>query len=272
MTVAADGVHSQARKSLLPHIHPEIASYVVINGRRKISKQSWNHGFRDVFKGSPVLEALIDGTRLWIGVNSYSPNEKEVDLSYVFSRPARELDDPLHRPGRENSAATNIPEEFYAELDDLMSGSSSKEIVDPFRQIFNPEKARQDRLLHWLMRSIKTTDEDLASCADEGVIFLGDAIHAMPILHSLGGTLAMYDAVSLAESISYYGIQVTEVFDIREVQGHIRDWYNRTLFDDVPQIDVEKVTDDIDAPDSKRSIVWRNIVCSGERRLEALHL
>lgn len=63
------------------------------------------------------------------------------------------------------------------------------------------EKMRRDRILHWLMTDILVPLGDLKILAEKGVIAIGDAVHATPILGGEGANSAIADAVELAKWI-----------------------------------------------------------------------
>ncbi|KAL7924051.1 hypothetical protein ACQKWADRAFT_288686 [Trichoderma austrokoningii] len=144
--VGADGPHSNTRKSLSPNTPFDILPYVAFNGKRRVKRALFDSIYAPAFKSSNVLEMKIGGLVLNISVN-----EQQADLvsvSWVFSRPARGSTDPLHKPNRPVSGATDIPEEFFDEVEAL-SG-----LTQPFKEVFDVEKLRMDRVLHWLMRTV----------------------------------------------------------------------------------------------------------------------
>ncbi|KAL8793815.1 MAG: hypothetical protein Q9195_003645 [Heterodermia aff. obscurata] len=163
VVIGTDGPHSQIRKSLAPDI-----------------KLQYRHK-------NIVLE---------ISINEFSV--RYVDLSYTYSRPVHE-DDQLHKPDRPIPGATDIPEEFYTELNQLET------LPSPYNTIFDSAKVRRDRVLHWLMRTTLGTREQIKSLTDRGVLLIGDAIHATPILGGEGANMALKDGVDLAEHIVRHG-------------------------------------------------------------------
>lgn len=91
-----------------------------------------NHVLAQAHKGEILLE---------ISVNDISGSH--VGLSYTYSRPAKENNDPLHEPDRPISGATDIPEDFFEEL------AALKDLKLPFKVIFGAEAVRGDGVLHW---------------------------------------------------------------------------------------------------------------------------
>ena len=209
--IGSDGVHSQVRKSLVPNIQLKVLPYVVFNGKRRMALKDYQKALAPQMQGYNITESRQDDIVLQIAINQYTTTT--VDVSYTYSRPAHQTD-PLHKPDRAVPGATDIPEEFYIELEEL------KELGPAFAEIFNPAKVRQDRVLHWLMRSTLGTEQDIQNLADRGVLLIGDAVHAMPILGGEGGNTAMKDGVDLAEHIAAHGPQGIKSFS----SARYEDW------------------------------------------------
>ncbi|KAM0804720.1 hypothetical protein BDR22DRAFT_885394 [Usnea florida] len=186
----------KVRKSLAPDIQLEVLPFVVYNGQRKMSPDSFQNIMAPQMHGLTIIQCRQEDVVLQIAVNQYTATS--VDLSYTYSRPARQ-NDPLHRPDRAVPGASDIPEEFYAELQEL------KDLGQAYGEMFDADKVRQDRVLHWLMRSTLGAEQEIRKLADRGVLLVGDAIHAMPILGGEGGNNAMKDGVDLAEHIAAHG-------------------------------------------------------------------
>ena len=201
--VGADGVHSQVRKCLAPQIQLKMLPYVVFYGNRTLTPDEYQSKVQPYLHGSSIIQSQDNGIVLQISLNNASSGD--VNIGYIYSRPAHQKD-PLHNPDRSNAAASEIPEALYEELSDL-------EELDPaFAEIFNPTKVRQDRVLHWLMRSSLGTEQDYQTLADQGVLLIGDAFHAMPILGGEGANHAMKDGVDLTEHISMHGSESMKDF------------------------------------------------------------
>lgn len=193
--VGADGVHSLLRKLFIPDSYLNVLPYVVFNGRRSITLEDYRHGLQPYMADQTTIQALHGNVLFRVYVNQYTATD--VHLGYTYSRPAR-ADDPLYKPGRPTTAAENIPEEFYAEL----SQFKEKELGSGFAGIFDSKKVRQDRVLHWLMRSTLVPLGDIQDLAYRGVWLIGDAAHLMPILGGDGANKAITDAIDLAEHLS----------------------------------------------------------------------
>jgi 2-polyprenyl-6-methoxyphenol hydroxylase-like FAD-dependent oxidoreductase len=217
LIVDALGVHSPLRLFSIPHSTPTVLPYVVFNGRRRISLAEYEKTYAQHVRaaGSTCLVFHPNTTsnpsvRLQISINEHCPSTPskstsatargEVDFSYTYSRPAHTRSaDTLYNPTRSNASASMIPEEFYTELASLSLPPG------PFSNAFSPNLVRQDRVLHWLMRTTLPSRADLSSLASHGIVLIGDSAHATPILGGNGANAAIQDAVELAETISISG-------------------------------------------------------------------
>ncbi|EPE26255.1 hypothetical protein GLAREA_02167 [Glarea lozoyensis ATCC 20868] len=148
-------------------------------------------------KDSNVIEVKQKDSILNISVNEQTP--EQFSVSWVYSRPSRGASDALHKPNRPLSSATAIPAEFYQEIGAL------EDLSQPFKEIFNANKLRSERVLHWLMRTILVSLSELQELGREGVFFMEDAVHAEPIIGGNGANAAIRDGVGLAECISEDG-------------------------------------------------------------------
>ena len=211
--IGTDGVHSQVRKILAPDIKLQVLPFVVFNGKRQITTSEYENVLGSVMKERTVIQSLHQDILLEIAISDISLNH--VDLSYTYSRPVRP-EDPLHKPDRPNSGATEIPEEFYTELDQLEG------LQKPFEIVFDASRVRKDRVLHWLMRTTLGTPAQIKDLANRGVLLIGDAIHAMPILGGEGANMAMKDGVDLAAHIARHGTKGLQDFS----EAKLQTWQN----------------------------------------------
>lgn len=204
--VAADGPHSAIRKALLPQVELEILPLVAYNGKRYIDQGVWKEMFEPAMRKSTVLEERHGDTSLNISLNDLQ--KERASVSWTYSRPPRGEGDALHRPNRSNAEAKQIPEELFEEVGAL------KDVEQPFAEIFDVEKLRKDRILHWLMRR---TLIPLAHLHDtfmhKKVYFVGDAVHAEPIIGGNGANSAILDSIRLADLLK---LQISENTATRE--------------------------------------------------------
>jgi 2-polyprenyl-6-methoxyphenol hydroxylase-like FAD-dependent oxidoreductase len=198
--IDASGPHSQLKKLLLSQHELEILPFVVFNGKRRIPRSEFDT-IAPHMHDSNVLNFTHGDTRLNFSINEYTP--EYVSISWTYSRPSHSYStssDPLHKPDRELSDATKIPDELFNEL-----SAFSKALAHPFAPLFAPEVVRKDRILHWLMRTSNVAKKDAKDLAKKGVVCIGDAAHATPIVGGNGANEGIEDAVSLAEWIANEG-------------------------------------------------------------------
>lgn len=193
--IGADGPHSQVRRTILPNADFTILPYASYNGKRRVSRADWDRDFAPAFNDGTVIEQKVNGTLLQISLNSI--NDQEASINYVFSRAAQKSgeSDALFRPKREKTEAKDTPEELFTEVQAL-----GDQLSGPFATIFDSEAMKKDRLLNWLMRSLPINTTNLTKHAQEGIVLIGDAVHAEPILGpGLGANESIEDALALAE-------------------------------------------------------------------------
>ncbi|KAF2788262.1 FAD/NAD(P)-binding domain-containing protein [Melanomma pulvis-pyrius CBS 109.77] len=197
--MGADGPHSTTRKSLAPETALHVLPFVALSGKRRVQRVLFDAVYAAGMQKSNVVEMKTGVAVLKVAVDDKS--EDLVSLSWVYSRPARGPDDPLHKPNRPKEAATDIPEEFLQEIAVL------RDLEQPFAEVFDVEALRKDRVLHWLMRRALMGLHDLQMLGRKGVFFLGDSVHAEPILGGEGANVAIKDGVELAECILRNGVE-----------------------------------------------------------------
>ena len=188
--VGADGVHSQIRKCISPETDFEILPFVVLNGKRRVAPEDFNSNLRVYLKDRNVIEENFNGVLFQISVDDYESDK--ISISCNYSRSAREGEDPLYRPTRSKSDATNIPEAFFNEVD-------SHQLKEPYRTVFSSETMRKDRLLNWLMRKMQVDEHVLHEKAAAGIVLIGEAARAEPILGGRGAHQSIKDATRLFE-------------------------------------------------------------------------
>jgi 2-polyprenyl-6-methoxyphenol hydroxylase-like FAD-dependent oxidoreductase len=225
--IGCDGPHSLVRQSLSTMMKLRVLPYVAFNGKRRYSPAEYNEKLAPHLEESIGIQTRKGGVRLEISLNEYTASK--ITVSYTYSRPARDGNDPLYNPERATSGATDIPEEFYEELDEL------RITEQPYADIFDSKNVRKDRVLHWLMRGLMPNLDEARRLAAQGVIFIGDALHAVPILGGEGANVAIADGLELAEHIAERGL------------------------------------DDVQSFLNARFETWRDAVTTSEHRLEEMH-
>ena len=200
--IGCDSPHSPTRKSLASAMQLKVLPYVVFSGKRRLSRTAYLEDLHQYMDNNVLIESHKGDARLEISVNDFAPSS--VDLSYVSSRPVHKPNtdnDKLYTPNRPIAGATNIPEEFYEELATL------ENLEPPYKDIFNAENVRNDRVLHWLMRTCQPDLNDMRSLAVRGVSLIGDAAHAEQIIGGHGANVAIQDGYDLAEYIATHGVE-----------------------------------------------------------------
>jgi 2-polyprenyl-6-methoxyphenol hydroxylase-like FAD-dependent oxidoreductase len=198
------GVHSQLRKSLLADVKFEVQPFVVYSGKRYVKADLFSSTYARAFADGNVLirhPSSDRDPRLEITINDHL-SDGSVSISYVYSRAARNEKnaiDPLHHPERPIAGATDIPKEFYDELNAFLS---THNVAQPFTDCLNVDLIRTERLLHWLMRTVMVPKQDLLRLLQHGIMMIGDSVHATPILGGHGANTAILDAINLADVFS----------------------------------------------------------------------
>lgn len=211
LIISAEGPHSSIRKTISPATEIKVLPYAVYNGKRRISEKEFEAVYASYFTNTNVIERRASRTLLQISLNDRT--DSEVSISYTYSRPGRN-DDPVFNPDRPNSGAKTIPEGLFQEVATL------SDLEGPFKEVFNPEKMQQDRMLNWLMRSVSVDINDLTAAARQGVIMIGDAVHATPILGGNGANAAITDGIELAEFVAEHGTSDLDKF----YEGRLQRW------------------------------------------------
>jgi 2-polyprenyl-6-methoxyphenol hydroxylase-like FAD-dependent oxidoreductase len=195
LVIDASGPHSSLKKSLLPDSELEILPFVVFNGKRRIPRRTFDREIAPHMHDSTILNFTHGDTRLNFSINEYT--SEHVSVSWTYSRPSRGADDALHKPDRELSDATSIPEELFDELHVL-----SQSFSQPFGGLFESGMLKKDRILHWLMRTSHLQIDEAKGLAKKGIVLIGDAAHAEPIVGGNGANEALDDGTYLAKWIA----------------------------------------------------------------------
>lgn len=192
--VGADGPHSITRKSLSPGSEPMVLPIVAFNGKRRVKKDHFDAVYGPAMDDCNVVEVKINDTVLQVAI--IEKKADQVGISWIYSRPSQGATDPLYKPNRPASGATNIPEEFFQEIGALQN------LEQPFKEVFYAETLKKERILTWLMRVALVSLAELQELQGKGVVFIGDAVHTEPILGGNGANNTIDDAISLAGCIA----------------------------------------------------------------------
>ena len=195
--VGVDGPHSSVRKSLSPNTLLKTLPVVAFNGKRRVTRAVFDKIYAPFMQSSNLVEMKREGIVLQVQVSDQQ--DHMVSVGWVYSRPAQGQTDALHKPNRPLSGATDIPEEFFQEITAL------HDLEQPFKEVFDVEKLKEERILHWLMRTVLMSMQELTQFAKKGIFFIGDAVHAQPIIGGQGANAAIKDGVELANCIARSG-------------------------------------------------------------------
>lgn len=245
IVIAADGVHSAIRQSLLPAYKSRVAPIVAIYGKRRIPKEvlldsnEWpktRPAYMDftIAGNNTDINGDIKDAVTRISVANSKDDSDTVDIEWVYSRPPAR-DDPLYKPHRSTEDSNIIHNRFFDEV--RLLGPLKDAYPALWSRVFDVKGMKSDRMLSWLMRTVPVPPEGiLRYLALKGVLFIGDSIHAEPIIGGQGYNNAIRDATVLAEKISRTG-----------PSSNLGDFY----------IELRKT--------------WRNGVLSSERHLASIH-
>ncbi|KAM3155315.1 hypothetical protein ABEW05_004225 [Botrytis cinerea] len=202
------GVHSPVQ---CPGSYNVISPIVVFRGTVILSKTLWDQKFQDWFpRNTAHINKKFGATNLDLIINQISEQTGEVSLTYIYSRPVldglMDTEDELWKPTRPTHEAASpvLIEKF---LDEIKTFRHKNVLPGPYNVIFNPEKMKEDRILHWLMRTLRADQPEAIKlwASDEKIMKLGDAVMSMPIVETIGAELAISDGLKAAEQIEKFG-------------------------------------------------------------------
>jgi monooxygenase len=183
------------RTQLLPGLVPQILPAVIYNGRFQLSRQEFDQHIKPRTNGSNVLSGIGDGFNTNITVCNMT--DAKVNLDWSYSRRARGDTDALfdNSEGAKTRGVTGtIPEALVEEL-------SSYQLADPWGRYVNAEAIKQHSVFQWVSRCVFVPTEEAKKNGQQGVVFVGDAWHTMPVFSGKGGNHGVLDSVELAMAI-----------------------------------------------------------------------
>ncbi|QIW94521.1 hypothetical protein AMS68_000039 [Peltaster fructicola] len=234
LVFVTDGVHSAARNSLnikKDAFHLEVLPFVVYNGKRRFSKEKLPADLEGCLSPNGISH-LVNSVLLQI-TSGYSTRE-ELAINYTLSRPAESSDDELL--GRSNADAESLARRFLDEASQL------PDLQEPFKSVFDPVVMKDDRLLHWLMRSALIDSSTAEELVHKGVVLLGDAASPQPILGGYGANAAIMDAFAIAKATDPSGS--VNIAAYRDLHAQWKTW----------KADAEQAIGDMHRPSARASI------------------
>lgn len=193
--VAADGVFSAVRAQVLPRVTPEVITAVVYHGEFQLSRAGFDRDIAPLAGDSNILAGVGDGFNTPITVCNLTRTRADLDWSY--SRAARlgtGEEDALYRPNATAEEARQVPQALFDEL-------ASLELAEPWSKVLNETAIQDHSAFQWTSRCASLTKEEAMQAATEGVVFVGDSWHVMPIFGGEGGCHALFDAVELVSAV-----------------------------------------------------------------------
>ncbi|CAD6441599.1 5e3b3b21-df9e-4b8c-b503-f43dc38bd00c [Sclerotinia trifoliorum] len=202
------GAHSPIKYA---EVSQTIFPIVLFRGKMFLSKSSWDRKFRHRFPnntsqirekfGQTILELIIDDVH---------PHTGEVMLSYMYSRPR--LDGPIDSPDelwvpKRSTDEARSPVLIGKFLDEVKIFRQEHNLPEPYDEVFNPERMKEDDHVHWLQRFSRADQPKLIHLwtGDERIFKLGDAIFQMGVLETTGAEVAIEDGIKVAREIVQNG-------------------------------------------------------------------
>ena len=178
---------------MCPHVKPEVIPAVVYHGEFSVTRDEFDRTFAPLMGKTNIIAGLGDNFNTPITIAD--ANKQRYHLDWSYSRPMKGGSDALYRPDASAEEAKQIPQELLDELGSL-------QLAEPWASVLNSEAIQQHSVISWTNRYVHMSSTDLESAAKDGVVFLGDSWHAMPIFGGEGGNHAILDAVELAEAMT----------------------------------------------------------------------
>ncbi|KAI1079861.1 FAD-dependent monooxygenase [Whalleya microplaca] len=204
LLVAADGVHSRVRSLILPEVKVETVPVVVFHGEFSLTKDEFDTTIKPLAGESNILAGVGDGFNTPITICDIDPHHAHLDWSY--SRPLNGDDDPLFWRDITPEQARQVPQALIDEI-------ASRNLAPPWSQFLNADAIGSHRVFNWLSRCVSISRGDLGVGIKNGVVFVGDSWHAMPIFGGEGGNHALLDTIELSQTLVDYGNDFREAID-----------------------------------------------------------
>ena len=210
MIIAADGVHSTGeplhckahtflltgllvRKIFVPNVDPSPVDATVYNWLRTVSRLDYDHTIGPYMRGTNVIVSAAESTSL--GCSLVDITRDSVRLSWticLLPTSAGSADSTLDTIEANRPSQQGLNVTIQAHLSSLIP------LAPPFDDLLERTLTQDDELYHWQMRKLEFPRPNLDALAAKRILFIGDAVHSMPIFAGEGGNHAILDAVEMA--------------------------------------------------------------------------
>lgn len=175
--------------------------------------QAWHELWAPQIGRSTIAAGVGDKFNTFVTVANAS-EAGLVDLDWTYSRARNGDSDALWMPDRGEIIA--VPQHLLKEI-------RSKDLVPPFSTLVSADAIKKDKVYNWRMWAMQVKRQELERAAETGVVFVGDAVHPMPIFGGEGGNHAILDGVELVETIV---ARKKEMLAAEDVATSIREFYD----------------------------------------------
>ena len=141
---------------------------------------------------SQVVIGAAGRTAVTISISDHTENEVRISWTLTW-QPAEANQYESERHSIDD--AHNIPLSFYRKLAEIGP------LAEPFLSVLNLDSAQHTAKYNWLMRSVQVPKTDLLRIAGKGIVMIGDAAHAMPIVAGEGANHALLDGLQLGKAL-----------------------------------------------------------------------
>lgn len=194
------------RQFLLPQVQVQSPPVILFHGKRRMQVAEWHEIWSTHIGKSTIGAGVGDNFNTFVTVAN-ATKEGSIDLDWTYSRSRIAESDPLWMPDR--GEILKVPQHLLKEI-------RSKDLVPPFSTLVNADDIKKSEVYNWRIWALQVQRRELDKATESGVVFIGDAVHAMPIFGGEGGNHAILDAVELAATIAEKkaGFSNTNVTDI----------------------------------------------------------
>jgi hypothetical protein len=162
-----------------------ILPVAILNTKRRVERALFDELCNPAKDGADVMEVKLNDVVLRVSIIEQKADQ--VGINWIYSRRSKHSADPVHKPSRPVSGATDIPEEFFMRLALSVTWSNLP------KRFFDAGKLQKEHGLHWFMRVVPASLPKLQVPGRKSVVFMGDAVHAEPML---GGNRANGETIS----------------------------------------------------------------------------